>query len=227
MLEVDCCLHFESGQARLSLALRFGAQGRRAAEPQPDRMVGTRAHPSTSSPCPAELPETRGSKRKLASPQGREGHIVAQSELGTLARQPSAAELRAAEAARSRLYGARPEDASQVSLAPATRSVCGLLLFRSLSRAVGVEAGTDVPNKGFNSQALVLDAGPCRLLRSVCQMELLRPPQTLTARLALPSSPTATPEMPCRCVPAQLSCLPGCSRAGMLGCSSASCEWRR
>ena len=120
MLELLWGLHFEAGQARLTLLLRLRARNTSQLEGH-RTMVGTRAHPSTSPPCLSELPDSRGSKRKLDRPlvderpacEGAEPSACAsavQPEVGP----PSASELRAAQAARARLYGPRPE-ATQVS----------------------------------------------------------------------------------------------------------------
>ena len=95
--------HFEGAQACFSLRLQW--RRRPASSP----MVGTRATPNTSSPYPTELPEPRRKRKIPEQPASREPPEVAQlrdaeaSDSGA-----SDKEMRAAQAARARLYGGQP-----------------------------------------------------------------------------------------------------------------------
>lgn len=84
-------------------------------------MVGTRATPNTSSPYPTELPEPRR-KRKIHEPQGSGGPTQAAQLCNEEASDSGASdrEVRAALAARARLYGGQP---AQVSLAASSVQV--------------------------------------------------------------------------------------------------------
>ena len=175
-------------------------------------MVGTRAHPSTSSPCLSELPDSRGSKRKLDRPLADEGQTCEGAEPSTCAPAvqpeagpPSAAELRAAQAARARLYGARPE-VTQVSSA-ITPVSWSFVLPGSRQSPVLLDHYPTIHLLSVSTLAEgSLYTGSRLLSKSVCQTGQHPLPQTLTVHPALRWTPAATLELLCRCSASPLAC---------------------
>ena len=110
-----CALHLDAGRSpRLSFIVQWRARPG-PVSPLAGPMVGTRATPNTSSPYPAALPEPRR-KRKIPDTAGEPLAAMPQALLRGLSLTEasdsgaSEKEIRAAAAARVRLYGGQPAE---------------------------------------------------------------------------------------------------------------------